>query len=148
MATLLLAAHNTVRWLVLLAGVAALVRALKGMNGGVDYATGAKRAVSLFTMSAHLQLGLGVLLYFVSPNLRHAMADMSYAMSDAGTRFFIVEHPTLMVLAIILATVTGIVARRGPDDQVRHRRAAIGVALALALLLAGIPWQRPLLPHF
>ena len=148
MATILLALHNTVRWLVLLAGVVALVRSLQGINGGVDYTTGAKRALSLFTKSAHLQLALGVLLYFVSPNLRHAMADMSFAMADKGTRYFIVEHPMLMVLAIVLATVTGIVARRGPDDQVKHRRAAIGVALALALLLAGIPWQRPLLPHF
>ena len=148
MATLLLAAHNTVRWLVLLAGVVAFVRALKGISGGADYASGAKRAVSLFTISTHLQFGLGVLLYFVSPNLRHAMADMSFAMADPGKRFFIVEHPTLMVLAIIIATVTGILARRGPDDQVKHRRAAIGVGLALALLLVGMPWQRPLLPHF
>jgi len=148
MASLLLALHNTVRWLVLLAAVLAFVRALKGIGGAVDYTTGAKRAVALFTVSTHVQFGLGVLLYFFSPNVRHAMADMRFAMTDPGTRYFVVEHPTLMVLAIIVATVTGIVARRGPDDQVRHRRAAIGVGVALALLLAGIPWHRPLLPHF
>ncbi len=147
MAPLVLALHNVVRWLVLLLAAVALVRALKGVNGGLDYTTGAKRALAFFTISTHVQFLLGVLLYLVSPVTRHGMADMGAAMADPGTRYFLVEHPTLMVIAIAVATATGVIARRGPDDAVKHRRAAIGVAVALAALLAGIPWQRPLVPH-
>ena len=143
-----LALHNVTRWLVLLLALVALVRALKGVSGSVDYASGAKRAVSRFTISVHVQFLLGVVLFGVSPLTRKAMGDVGGTMHDPGTRFFFVEHPTLMVLAIIVATATGVIARRGPDDTVRHRRAAIGVAIALCLILAGMPWQRPLLPHF
>jgi len=148
MPAFILAVHNVVRWFVFLFAIVALLRALKGINGGVDYASGAKRSVFLFTMSVHLQLVLGLLLYGVSPLTRHAMGDMGAAMRDPGVRFFVVEHPTLMILAVVAATLTGVLARRGPDDTVRHRRAAIGIALSLGLILAGIPWQRPLLPTF
>ena len=148
MAPFLLAVHNSLRWLILLFAVVALLRALKGLNGGVDYATGAKRALSLFVISVHLQLILGIVLFGVSSITRPAMADMGAAMRDPGVRSFVVEHPTLMLLAVIAATLTGVIARRGPDDTVRHRRAAIGIALTLGLMLAGIPWQRPLIPHF
>lgn len=148
MAPLILALHNTVRWLVLLFAFVAFVRALKGINGGVDYATGAKRALSVFVISVHLQLLLGIVLFGVSPLARGAMANMGATMKDPGLRYFMVEHPTLMLLGVIAATVTGVLARRGPDDTVRHRRAAIGIALSLGLILAGIPWQRPLVPHF
>jgi hypothetical protein len=148
MSPVVLALHNTLRWLVLLFAVVALLRALKGLNGGVDYATRAKRALSIFVISLHLQLILGIVLFGVSSITRPAMANMGAAMRDPGVRYFVVEHPTLMLLAVIAATLTGVIARRGPDDTVRHRRAAIGIALTLGLLLAGIPWQRPLLPHF
>lgn len=143
---MLLSIHSLVRWLVFLLAIVALLRALRGINGGVSYTAGARRALSLFTISIHLQFLLGAVLYGVSPLTRRAMADMGAAMSDAKVRFFIVEHPVLMLLAIAVATVTGVLARRGPDDAIRHRRAAIGVALALGLILAGIPWQRPLFP--
>lgn len=148
MAPLVLALHNAVRWLVLFLALVALVRALRGINGHVAYEAGAKRALSFFTISTHVQFLLGLLLYGVSPVVRQAMADMRAAMSDAGIRFYIVEHPTIMVLAVLVATATGVLARRGPDDAVKHRRAAIGVALAALLLVAGMPWQRPFLPHF
>lgn len=145
---MILALHNSLRWLVLLFAVVALLRALKGINGGVDYATGARRALSVFVISVHLQLVLGIVLFGVSPLARGAMANMGATMKDAGLRSVVVEHPTLMLLAVIVATATGVIARRGPDDTVRHRRAAIGIALTLGLMLAGIPWQRPLLPNF
>jgi uncharacterized BrkB/YihY/UPF0761 family membrane protein len=145
---MLLSLHNLTRWLVLLFAVVALARALKGIHGGAEYATGAKRALSHFTMSLHLQLLLGLVLYGVSPLTRHGMADMATSMRDPAVRFFLVEHPTLMLLGVVVATVTGVIARRGPDDAVRHRRAAIGIVLALALILAGVPWQRPMMPGF
>jgi hypothetical protein len=148
MSSIVLGLHNLVRWAVFLLALVALLRALKGIHGGVDYAANAKRSLSLYTMSVHLQFVLGLVLYGVSPLTRHAMGDMGAAMKDPGIRFFVVEHPTLMLLAVIVATITGVIARRGPDDEVRHRRAAIGIALSMGLILAGIPWQRPLLPSF
>ena len=145
---MLLAFHNLVRWVVLITAVVALVRALRGVGGADAYATGARRSVAHFVTSLHVQLLLGLVVFGTSTLTRTAMQDMGTAMKDPATRFYIAEHPTFMILAVIVATLTGIIARRGPDDAVRHRRAGIGVALALGLIIAGMPWERPLFPGF
>lgn len=148
MSPLVLALHNLLRWIVLLLALVALARSLKGIKGGFDYASGAKRSLSFFTMTVHLQFLLGLVLYGVSPVTRQAMQDFGAAMRDPGLRYFAAEHPTLMFLGVLAVTLTGVIARRGPDDVVRHRRAAVGIAITLGLILAGMPWGRPLLPHF
>jgi hypothetical protein len=137
--------HNLLRWVVLILGVIALYQAAKGLNGRTPYA-GARRAGVLFTASLHLQLLLGLALFLVSPTIERAMADMRATMADASVRFFVAEHPTLMVVAAVLMTIGGIVAKNATNDAARHRKLLIFGAVTLALILFGIPWQRALLP--
>lgn len=141
---LLLVVHNVLRWVVLLAGLLAFARALRGALAGSPWTATDGRAAAIFTGTVHLQLLLGIALYALSPLTRQAMADMGTAMRDAATRQIAVEHPTLMVLAAVVATAAGPVARRAPTDAARFRRLAVMLGLALALILAGIPWARPL----
>ena len=145
---MLLAIHSLLRWVVIITAVVALLRARKGINGGIDYLAGARQSLAVFMVTVHLQFLLGLVLFGTSSLTRGAMKDMGAAMKDPGTRFFIAEHPALMIAAAVTATLTVVIARRGPDDAVRHRRAAIGIALSLGLILAGIPWQRAMLPTF
>jgi cytochrome c biogenesis factor len=140
----LLHTHNLLRWAVLLFGVLALVRAWRGMAGDRDYAP-ARRAGVLFMATLHLQLLLGLGLFLVSPFIRMAMTDMRTTMGDAPTRFFVAEHPTLMIAAVVLMTIGGIVAKNA-NDAAKHRKLLIFTGVTLGLLLAGIPWQRPLFP--
>ena len=141
----LLHTHNALRWVVLVADILALVKAVGGLKGDRDYAP-ARRVGVVFMASLHLQLILGLLLFVVSPLVQQAMGDMAATMKDAGTRFFIAEHPTLMVIAVVVATVGSIVAKNAKDDAAKHRKLLVFTAIALLLLLAGIPWQRPLMP--
>jgi hypothetical protein len=67
-------------------------------------------------------------------------------MADAAVRFFIAEHPAIMVAAVLLMTVGGIVAKNAADDASRHRKLLTVAVVTMALLLYGIPWQRALLP--
>lgn len=145
---MLLVIHSLLRWVVLVTAIVALLRARKGLGGGIDYLAGAKQSLTVFMVTVHLQFLLGLILFGTSSLTRGAMKDMGAAMKDPGTRFFIAEHPALMIAAVVAATLTVVIARRGPDDAVRHRRAAIGIALSLGLILAGMPWQRALLPSF
>lgn len=142
----LLHSHNLLRWAVLLLGVLALVRAWRGIGGTVPYAAGARRAGVLFTASLHLQLVLGLLLFLVSPFIEGAMTDMKATMADKAVRFFVAEHPTLMVAAAILMTVGGIVAKNAANDAARHRKLLVFAGITMALVLWGIPWQRALFP--
>lgn len=141
----LLLTHNALRWIVLVAGVLAIVRATQGLKGDRPYAP-ARRAGVLFMVSLHVQLVLGLVLFVVSPLVHQAMADMKATMADAATRFFIAEHPTLMVIAVVVMTIGSIVAKGAPDDASRHRKLLVFSVVTLLLLLGGIPWQRALVP--
>jgi len=141
----LLHTHNLLRWVVLIAGLLTVAQAVRGLDGTRPFAA-TRKTLLVFTASLHLQLLLGLGLFVVSPYVRSLMADMPATMRDGANRFFIAEHPTLMVVAVILGTIGGVVAKNAADDAARHRKALLFVLLTLGLILAGIPWQRPLLP--
>ena len=141
---IVLHAHNGLRWVILAAGLAALVAAVRGLGGGRSYAQ-ARRFGVAFMAALHLQLLLGLSLFFTSPFVGQALRDMRTTMADAPTRFFIAEHPTVMVAAVVLATIGGIVAKNAKDDASRHRKATVFLAITLAMILWGIPWGRPMI---
>lgn len=141
----LLHSHNALRWVVLAAGLLALLRAAQGLKGDRPYAA-ARRAGVLLMAGLHLQLLLGLALFVASPFIHRAMADMEATMATSSVRFFIAEHPTLMVVAVVVATVGSIVAKNAPDDAARHRKLLVFAGVTMLLLLAGIPWQRALVP--
>ncbi len=140
----ILQTHNILRWAILILGVLALVKAAQGLNGARPYAA-ARRVGVFFVGALHVQLLLGLTLFAISPFIKGAMSDMRATMADAATRFFVAEHPTLMVLATILMTVGGIVAKNASTDAARHRKAVVFIGITLAMILAGIPWQRAFL---
>ena len=141
----LLHTHNALRWVILIAGLLTVLKAVRGLKGDVPYAS-ARRSGVVFMAGLHLQLILGLVLFVVSPLVQHAMGDMAATMQDAGTRFFIAEHPTLMVIAVVVATIGSIVSKNAADDAARHRKLLVYTGVTFLLLLAGIPWDRPLVP--
>jgi hypothetical protein len=146
----LLAFHGLLRWAVLAAGLAAIVAAAPGWSGTKPVSPGLRRFGVIFVICMDLQLVLGLLLYFgASPLTKMALSNMAAAMKDLSPhhelRFFSVEHTTEMLLAVILAHVGAALARKGKTDLVKYRGATIAWILSLLLILAGIPWWRPLL---
>lgn len=141
----LLFTHNALRWVILVAGLLTMISAVQGLKGDIPYAK-ARRVGVGFMVSLHLQLVLGLLLFIMSPLVHTAMADMKATMADAGTRFFIAEHPTLMVIAVVVMTIGSVISKNAPTDAARHRKLLVFTAITLLLLLAGIPWQRALVP--
>jgi hypothetical protein len=129
------------RWVVLICGVLAIVRALAGASGRRPWGPGDDRAGKLFTIALDAQMLLGLLLYFaLSPITRAALADFAGAMKISGMRFWAVEHVFGMVIGIILAH-RGQARVRSIQDPVRkHRVAAVFYILALLAILAAIPW--------
>lgn len=138
--------HNLLRWAVLLLGAHAIVLAVRGLSGTRPFGAGARRASVLFTGALHLQLLLGLALFLISPFIEAAMANMKATMADRAVRFFVAEHPTIMVVAAVLMTIGGIVAKNAVDDAARHRRLLVFAGLTMAMVLWGIPWGRALLP--
>lgn len=141
----LLHTHNLLRWVVLAAGVYAILKAAAGLSGDRPYAP-TRRATAMFMGAVHLNLLLGLLLFLFSPTVKASMRDMAATMASKDLRFIVVEHPTLMVLAALLVTFGGIFAKGRATDRARHRAAAAFMTITLVVILAGIPWQRALVP--
>jgi hypothetical protein len=141
MYTAVLVLHSLLRWVVLALGVLALVRAFGGWFGRRPWTAADKKVGLFFMISVDVQVLLGLLLYFVlSPITRAAFAQFGAAMKVKELRFWAVEHIMLMVLAVVAVHVARVLSKRATDDTARHRRVAIGFAVAMLLMLAAIPW--------
>jgi len=145
-----LIAHSWLRWAVVLAGLAAVLRHVAGASRHSTWTPSDDRAGFWFVMALDLQIVFGLVLYFfLSPYTRQAMSNFGGAMKDPVLRFWAVEHAFGVIIGVALAHV-GRVRARSTDSLRRHRVAAIFFGLALIAILASIPWPgslhgRPLL---
>ena len=136
-----LVVHSFLRWLVILLGLVAIGRAVAGLAIRPDWTRADDRIGLFFTISVDLQILVGLLLYFLlSPVTTVALHHMGSAMSNDVTRFWAVEHPTLMLAALVLVHVGRLQARRAATAPARHRAAAIFYIVALAAILIATPW--------
>ena len=146
-ATLVL--HSWLRWVVILLGVIAVVRAFAATRSR-RWTPADDRAAMLFTMALDLQFLAGLVLYFaLSPITRTALQHMDAAMQSPTLRFWAVEHPTAMLVALIFAHVGRVRVRRAPEAK-KGRMALIFFVIALLVILGMTPWpntagDRPLL---
>lgn len=139
--------HNIFRWLVLIFGIVAVVRAYIGWFGKKEWSDLDDKLGLGFTISIDVQFLLGLLLYFfLSPITTNAFANFSAAMADSGTRYFLVEHSLMMLVAIVVAHIGRSRSKKADTDVGKFKQAAIFYTIALLLILAAIPWFRPMLP--
>ena len=147
MSDIVLAVHNIVRWVVLILLILVVVRAFIGWFGKREWSEMDRKLGTYTTIGIDIQLRLGVLLYiFFSPMTKTAFQDMSSAMQVNDVRFFVFEHAMIMLLAVVSAHLGSMLPKRTDDSTAKYRRAAIWFTLALLLVLAGMPWFRPLFP--
>ncbi len=133
--------HSWLRWVVLIAGIALVIRGAMGMSGQKRWEAIDDLFAKLFTISLDIQMLIGLLLYFVwSPFVKLAMSNVAGAMRDGDLRFWLVEHFAGMVVAIALAHVGRAKIRGAKDDGGKHRMAVIFMGIAMAAILFSIPW--------
>ncbi len=83
-----------------------------------------------------------------SPITKGAFNDFGAAMGIKDIRFFAIEHVFYMVLALVFVHLGSALPKKVDVDQSKFKRAALWFGLALLIVLAGIPWGRPLFPGF
>lgn len=145
----ILIVHNIIRWVVVILLLVTVVRALIGWFGKREWAELDRRLGSFSAIGIDIQLLLGLILYlFFSPFALDGITNFGfeYVMQQADFRFFAIEHALFMILAVVFAHLGSLLPRRVEDPAAKYRRAAIWFALALIVILLGMPWDRPLLP--
>lgn len=145
----ILAVHNIVRWVVLILGFLAVLRAFIGWFGKHAWIPADPKIGTFFTSAIDTQLLLGLVLYiFLSPFALQAIRTIGLGgvMAQPVDRFFAVEHLFYMLLAVVFAHLGNALPKKVDNPVDKHRRAAIWFGLAFLVILLGMPWFRPLLP--
>ncbi|PYR76133.1 MAG: hypothetical protein DMF87_18830 [Acidobacteria bacterium] len=137
--------HSLLRWAVLITGLVAWVRAIGGKTGNRPWTPKDELWGLLLTISADLQLLVGLVLYiFLSPITRLGVRNFAAAMQSDAARFFTVEHPAAMIITIALIHVARVKIRKAGDPQRKHRIAVVMFGIAMILIVIAIPW--PFMP--
>ena len=128
--------HSLLRWVVLILLLTAIIKSLSGLMSKRAYAPSDNK-ISLFLMiSAHTQLLVGLIMYFVSPWVQFN----GDALKAPEIRFFTMEHSVMMIIAIALITIGRISSKKATTDASKFRRSFIYFLIALLVIFAAIPW--------
>ena len=98
--------------------------------------------VSLFTLIvSHIQLILGIVLFFSAGYISIISSGMGAVMKNAELRSNIIEHPLTMIIAVTLITIGYSKHKKKLTSKPKFKLLAIFYTLALILVLAKIPWN-------
>ena len=98
---------------------------------------------SLFTLIvSHLQLLIGLVLYFVSPRFSlFSDLGMGEVMKDSVHRLYLIEHPLINIIAVVLITIGYSKHKKKLTSASKFKMIAIFYTIALVLFLSRIPWS-------
>ena len=134
--------HSYWAYLVLLMIIIASLNAVFKYLGNKEFQPTDFR-ISLFTLIVtHLQLLIGIVL-FLSAGYFKIIGDMGMgaAMKNSDLRMKIIEHPLMMIIAVVLITVGYSKHKKKLTSKPKFKMLAIFYTLALIAVLAMIPWK-------
>jgi hypothetical protein len=133
--------HSWWAYLVVLVLIIASVNALIGLFTKRDYGANDFR-IALFTLIvSHIQLLIGIVLFFVAPYFQVLLnSGMGEVMGDTTLRLYIVEHPLMMIIAVVLITIGYSKHKKKLTSNPKFKMLAIFYTLGLLFVLSRIPW--------
>src|SRR5262245_49486355 len=135
MYSIVLFLHSWLRWAAILLGLAAT--AVVATAPGTDRS---EKTGLFFMIVMDLQLLLGLLLYaLLSPTTTALFGDFGAAMRDPVARFWAVEHPTMMIAAVVFAHLGRVLARKATTPAARRTRLLVCFGIASLRMIARTP---------
>ena len=133
--------HSYWAYLVLLIVVLATLNAVFKYLGKKEFSNKDLR-ISLFALIVmHIQLLLGLILFFVSPNGLNSIKTNGMGGLTSAARLLAVEHPFVGILAVVLITIGFSKHKKKLTAIAKFKTLAIFYAFALILVLSRIPWS-------
>ncbi|PZD78474.1 hypothetical protein [Mesonia sp. K7] len=135
--------HSMWAYLVILVVFLATANALSGVLMKRSFAPRDFR-ISLFALIVtHIQLLIGIIMYFISPKVVLFSGDvaMGEVMKNEMMRLYNVEHPLLMIIAVILITIGYSKHKKKLSSAPKYKTLAIFYTLAFIAMLLMIPWS-------
>ena len=98
--------------------------------------------IGLFALIVcHIQLLIGLAWYFMSPWFSALTEDTGAVMKEKSLRLLAVEHPVMMVLAIVFITIGWSKHKKKTTDSAKFKTFVIFYGIGLLLILSKIPWN-------
>ena len=89
----------------------------------------------------HIQLAIGIILYYTSPKFDWWSEGMSSVMSNSVYRQHLVEHPTINIIGVLIITVGWSIHKKTNEDSKKFLRIGAFYFIGLVLILSRIPWE-------
>ncbi|MBW3518462.1 hypothetical protein [Flavobacterium sp. NKUCC04_CG] len=129
-------AHSGIAYLALILLAIAAISAIIGYASKREFKE-SDRKIALFALIfTHIQLVLGLVLYFISP----MVVSLGDAMKHPMMRLYALEHPLINIIAIVLITIGWSKHKRVVESDKKFKFFAIFYTLGLILILSRIPW--------
>jgi hypothetical protein len=129
--------HSGWAYLALLLLVFAVVNSLIGFLHKKEF-TLKDRKIALFALIAcHIQLTIGLILYFVSPVGFAALGNMK----NAALRLTSLEHPLINIIALVLITIGWSKHKKTIENEAKFKKISLFYGLGLLLIFSRIPWS-------
>jgi hypothetical protein len=134
--------HSYWAYLVLIILIIAVVNSIIKKVGNKEYEAKDFR-IALFTLIvSHIQLLLGLILYFVSPRFSlFSESGMGEIMKNSVDRLYLVEHPLVNIIAIVLITIGYSKHKKQLLSSGKFKTISVFYTIALVLFLSRIPWS-------
>lgn len=134
--------HSYWAYLVLFMIVVATFNALIKHFGKKEYEARDFR-IALFTLIVtHIQLLIGLVLYFASPNGFNNIKANGMSGLDKAARLLAVEHPFVGILAVVFITIGYSKHKKKLTSAGKLKPLAIFYTIGLLLVLSRIPWSQ------
>ena len=154
MDTGLLHLHNLLRWVILILLLASILKSYSGWQQKKLFTAGDKK-IWLFTLiAAHITLLVGLYQWLFGRYglISKGLPEGTNIMKDKFYRFFLIEHPTGMIISIVLITLGYGMAKKQVSDETKFKKAFWYFVIALLVILITVPWPfrqivgRPIFP--
>tara|TARA_R110000868_G_scaffold229852_2_gene482981 strand:+ start:3340 stop:3777 length:438 start_codon:yes stop_codon:yes gene_type:complete len=133
--------HSYLAYAVLLILILAVVNAISGLIAKKDFTLEKDFRISLFALIlSHIQLLVGVVLYFVSPKGFSAIQEYGMGGLTSTARLLAVEHPFINIIAIVFITIGWSKHKKLMEADRKFKTIAIFYGLGLLLFLSRLPW--------
>lgn len=128
--------HSGWAYLALLLLLIAVINSIVGLISKKEFIA-KDRKIALFALIAtHIQLVVGLILYFVSPNGFSLLGNM-----ETNARLTSLEHPLTNIIAVTLITIGWSRHKKAITSEAKFKSITIFFGLGLLFILAKIPWK-------
>jgi hypothetical protein len=115
----------------------AVVTFLSGLFSKKEFTSGDRKIGLVALIVMHIQLLVGLILYFVSP-LGFASLGQT---ADKALRLTSLEHPLINIIAIALITIGWSRHKKVVTSTAKFKTFSIFYGVGLLLILSKIPWS-------